>query len=164
VAGTSSTTTKATKTPKRTAAPKAVGGALRLAAAADKAEASAEAAKEQVRVAKAVFKKARKASKLAKRAAKEARRRADAAYVNGKQASTGGKRPTIKAGAKIKTKAKTPRKRQAAVKTLPTAAEVARSVIRRLGAKRPAAAPESKQATVTAPLTESSAADASIAG
>jgi hypothetical protein len=164
VAGASPTTTKVAKTLKRTAAPKALGGALHLAAAADKAEASAEAAKEQVRAAKAVFKKARKASKLAKQAAKEARRRADAAAMNGKQAPTGGKRPAIKAGAKIKTKAKMPRKRKAAVKTLPTAAEVARSVIRRLGAKRPAAAPESNHAPVTAPLTESPAADASVAG
>ena len=133
----------------------------RWAAEAEKAAASAEEAKQQLRAAKADLKKARKSSKAAKKAAKEARKKVEAAGNKIKQTDAAAranrvgavkpakaskpasaKRAVKRAGARSVTTSKVaerPKRSRAAApksklagKTRQSAADVARSVIKRL--------------------------------
>ncbi len=180
-------TTPATTTSKLTA------GMQRLSEAALKAAAQAEGAKQEVRSAKALLKKARKSSKIAKKAAKEAQKKVEAAAgrikrseaaagrartagrPKGDKAPPADKSPKV-AVAKTSAKADSEAPRTAARKRRNSAAEAARSVIKRLkvttGAHSPgevSAEPgggESASRPVTTPPTdkESSANGATRAG
>jgi colicin import membrane protein len=133
----------------------------RWAAEAEKAAAFAEEAKQRVRAAKADLKKARKSAKAAKKAAKEARKKVEAAGNKIKQTDAAAranrvgavkpakaskpasaKRAVKRAGARPVTTSKVaerPKRARAAApksklagKTRQSAADVARSVIKRL--------------------------------
>jgi hypothetical protein len=103
----------------------------RLSAAAAQAGARAEAAKQQVRVAKRQLKMARKAAKAAKKAARQARRQVQDAKQQIQAA-----RALAKAAKAAPAKVAAPRKRMMRTPRLHLAAEVARSVIKRLNAAR----------------------------
>ncbi len=141
---------------------KLIAGMQRWAAEAEKAAACAEEEKQQLRAAKADLKKARKSSKAAKKAAKEARKKVEAAENKIKQADAtatranpagaakparaskpaAAKRAVKRAGARSVTTSKVaerPKRSRAAApksklagKTRQSAADVARSVIKRL--------------------------------
>jgi colicin import membrane protein len=141
---------------------KLIAGMQRWAAEAEKAAACAEEAKQQLRAAKADLKKARKSSKAAKKAAKEARKKVEAAENKIKQVDAtaaranpagaakpakaskpaSAKRAVKRAGARSVTTsnvAERPKRSRAAApksklagKTRQSAADVARSVIKRL--------------------------------
>lgn len=112
----------------------------RLAAEADKALARAELAKRQVRAAKAGLKKARKLSKAAKKAAKQATKKALAAQALATTAGRAKATRPVKPAAGVKPAvrakpaagAKQPGRPKPAAR-MPSAADVARSVIKRLG-------------------------------
>ena len=125
----------------------------RLKVAATKATSRAAAAKTRVREAKAALKQARKLFKIEKRAAKEARRKVDAAVVSVRKPPApkpvraqkpGPPKMEPKSAAK-KSKPRKPRKPRRAskprapkdLKTMRSAAEVAKSVIERLHAPPP---------------------------
>jgi len=109
--------------------------ALQLRVEAEKAVAFAEAAKQQVRAAKSQLKKARKLSKLAKKEAKRARKRAQeaAASLQASHPPEKSIKRAVKAADLPGLVAAEPAAPSAPVtKPMRSAAEVAKSVIRRL--------------------------------
>lgn len=136
---------------------KLLAGLKRCTVEADKTAGRAEFAKLRLRTAKAELKKARKLSKVAKKAAKVARKKVDAMQAGLIQldaAAMGAKAARIrksaaakpaksakgaaapKAETAIKPRARTHSKSKTVQRTRQSAAEVARSVIKRLAAEK----------------------------